>query len=101
MQLGDRRRSCGQRGGSFRNTHTQLLHPLQAPTKAAPPPVFCPPHQLSAQRVTLDISRDQQEMTISLNRKRLEAPLVYVALPGTMTMGVAALGVRVGQPCHE
>ena len=66
-----------------------------------PPPVLGSFHESRTHRIALHISTDREAILIRLNWKRLEAPLIDVALADAVTMLMPALGMREGQPIHE
>ena len=62
----------------------RLLIPLWTVSQTAPQPLLRPLHQAGAQRVTLDIAAERQEVGVVLHREGLETALIKVPLAGAM-----------------
>jgi hypothetical protein len=66
--------------------------------QAGPPPVRRPADQPGPERVPLDVPQDRVQVVVLLDGERLEPPLVQVAGPGRVVVGVPPHGMRVRQP---
>ena len=74
---------------------------LLPPGQARPRPSSGRCYQIRTQGVSLDVSADDQQVLIALDRKAFESSLVQRAGAGGVMMGVPTLGVGHGQQPHE
>ena len=69
--------------------------------KASPSPILSTLNNIRSQGVSFDIPTKRIEMSVILNRKRLEPSLIHVPAAGAAPMSMPALRVRQRQPACE
>jgi len=74
------------------------LRALYSLPKSAMVPSFRPGYQTRAERISLDVPADDQNVLVILDRKAFEAGLVPMALSRSVVMGVIRLSVRRRHP---
>ena len=90
--------SSGRYGGEHPGLGFRYLAP--APQRTVRP-CFCPSSQPRAERISLHVTTNNQEMVVIGNGKTLEAGLIQVPLPRSVIMRVITLGVRGVHPAQH
>ena len=92
---------AGTRDRPRRKPSLLLRRSMLANPEASPPPIDRPLDQSGPQRVPLGVPQNLIKMAIRLNRKRLEPPLIDVAIAESSLGPHPTCGVRYREPLKE